>query len=176
MTIVIPSATCCKCEEYYVEDKKHLIYVDNRYYCMICLKKNTILLTTIFSILCKNNDIKTTQKIIDYGVELNIKNNNQILNPIHSACIYNHNILDILINSGINVNIYDNHFIHLPLINWVCYIINHYQRSTSDNAIHKLVDAGAKINLKDFHGKRPIDYCRKNSSTYNLLIKLGADV
>jgi len=86
------------------------------------------------------------------------------INVFKSLCKNNDtDTVDKIINYGIDMNtknICDNTPIHIAC---------EYSPEIAIILIHK----GTQLNTKNRFNKRPIDYCKKNSDVYNLLIKHG---
>jgi len=129
--------TCCRCNQYYVEDKKHILEISEKYYCMICCKNDPDFFTDLFDILCYNSDIINIQKIIDYDIDLNIKDSegNTLL---HVACKYYSEAVEPLINKGVSIDI-KNIMNKTPLY-YAC-------RYGEYDTIKNLVEYGANIDI-----------------------------
>jgi len=99
-------ATCHKCKEYFVEDLKFLIKVNNNYYCILCMQNKQ-------NFFINNSEI--VYKIINRNIDINTKNKYDST-YLHYACGYASENSKILINKGIPFDTkskYDNRLIDL---------------------------------------------------------------
>jgi len=126
------TCTCYKCNEYYIDDKKHLINIGEKYYCMICCQNRPNFFIMIFIKLCINNDIDMVNKIINYGIDINTINNRGITLFAY-ACYYSEEIAKILINKGVSLDT-EVHKGKRPI---------HYCEKNSE-VYNMLIDAGCK--------------------------------
>jgi len=158
----IITCTCYECHEYYVDDKKYLINIGEKYYCMICFQNKPDFFIKIFKKLCEINDIDTVNKIIKYGIDMNVCGT--CGNTLFAfACWTSGEIAKILINIGVQLDTKSKS--NCTPFHFACMKIPEIAKI--------LINKGVSLDTEVHKGKRPIHYCEKNSEVYNMLIDAG---
>ena len=122
-----------------------------------------------------HHDIELVKKLINNGVDLNIKDNDGYTPLMRSMFVIedSEKIIKLLIDAGANVNITDDNNGNTALILW----IKSDWKNTSTNKIKLLINAGADVNIKNNYGNTALILASSRNQIENvkLLIEAGAD-
>jgi len=166
---------------------------------MLCLQNKPDFFIEIFRILCENNNTDTIDKIINYGIDMNTKDEHRFT-PFQLACQYSPEISKIIINKNVQldtIDIFGQTPFHVACIyspeiakflihrnipfdtededvytpfSSACMYSPEIAKEMAKILIHKKIP----FDTTNRFGDKVIDCCEKNSEIYNILIKAGA--
>jgi formylglycine-generating enzyme required for sulfatase activity/ankyrin repeat protein len=134
------------------------------------LNQNSNLSNESFISLIKDNDLDLVKKYIDNGVDINAKEIDTSLTPLHVAAMYNNEeIAKIIIKNGADIDPKDKRGI-APLR----YVVN----NNNIEMVKYLINHGANVNARDFKGHTSLRAASQLGflSIVELLLKNNADV
>ncbi|KAJ5067021.1 ankyrin repeat ph and sec7 domain containing protein secg-related [Anaeramoeba ignava] len=130
-------------------------------------------------IACEKNSIKNIKKLIENGIDVNLKDENEET-PLHFACKNTNKnslqIIKLLIEKGADINAKTQTYKQTPL-----HLICQNKNVNIFEIVKFLIEKGADINAKNFFEETPLHLiCQnKNANVFEIakfLIEKGADI
>jgi len=125
--------------------------------------------TNIFKIAIKNNSVEIVSLLIEHGYK---PSNTDLIIAIH---IYNFEIIELVLNTDINLENYDKHGFTALMY---AIIIHSIAKEPNVDIIKLLIDKGSNVNHRCFSGFTPLLIALDNNNLYasQLLLQNGADM